>query len=103
MDDLSQYADPLTIEVLKRVLPSNELQPKLTSIKWSTEIVVSIELPAPLGAEYSFSIYLLPEKQIHAELVGVESVSSKDFWYMPFEDAAFNNSVEKLDRAFAST
>jgi hypothetical protein len=64
----------------------------------STEPSVSVELPVPADAEYGFRLYFQPERQIGATLLAADGTDY--FWYMPFEDAAFANSVEDLDGAF---
>src|ERR1051326_4838079 len=56
-----------------------------------------IELPAPLGADYAFILWLGgSEKQISARLTSGERAY---FWYRPFEEAEFR-SAEELDKAY---
>jgi hypothetical protein len=97
--ELSRYVDELTIEALHRLLPNVEFELIFTPVSGLSEPAVSIKLPVPPGAEYSFSLWFRPEKQIHANLVDADPARPY-FWYMPFEDAAFKNSVEQLDKAF---
>jgi hypothetical protein len=114
--ELSEYVDELTIAALQRLLPGMTFEPILIPlprprsseelsitppIPRPSEFSVFLNLPAAPSADYYFRLYLLPEKQIHAVLLDVET--TEYFWYMGFEDAAFNNSVEKLDKAFLET
>jgi hypothetical protein len=104
--DLSAYVDEPTITALQRLLPGVAFEPILTPLRWrlglsaKSDFSVHVNLPAAPGAEYSFELYFRPEKQIHAKLINADSLY---FWYMPFEEAAFNNSLEKLDGAFIET
>ncbi len=96
--ELLNYIDATTVEGLKRLLPSVKFEPIITPMQGSPDSSVSIELPVPPRADYGFVVYLKPERQISAQLVG--QLSDLYFWYMPFEDSAFGYSVEKLDGAF---
>jgi hypothetical protein len=99
--DAHRYIDEQTLTFLKQRFPDTDFVPQLTTLKRSSRPAVHIDLPLPPGADYFFRLYLDPERQIHARLA---NANAKDyFWYMPFEDAAFGNSVEKLDREFLRT
>jgi hypothetical protein len=99
--DLSKYIDEPMLMSLRRLLPNAAFQPILTPSSMSVEPSVSVELPVPADAEYGFRLYFQPERQIGARLLAADGTDY--FWYMPFEDAAFRNSVEDLDAAFART
>jgi len=62
---------------------------------------VLFQLPTAPNADYRFLLYFEPEMQIHAELLGTGH--KRYFWYMPFEEAAYRNDLEKLFTAFADT
>jgi hypothetical protein len=100
--ELSRYVDEPTIAALKRLLPNAEFEPILEPLSGSSEPVVSIELPAPVEAQYSFVLTFKPEKQISARLLNTGPAERPYFWYMPFEDGTFRNSLE-LDKAFVET
>jgi hypothetical protein len=108
--DLSSYVDELTFTELQRLLPGVAFEPIITPLRWRSLSVVPHEsdfsvyqqLPPAPGAEYSFELCFRPERQIHATLIDADP-SRPYFWYMPFEDAAFGNSVVKLDKAFLET
>jgi hypothetical protein len=108
--DLGSYVDAPTITALQRLLPDVAFAPILTPLRWRSglsvipheDFSVHVNLPPAPGAEYSFELCFRPEKQVHAKLINADP-SRLYFWYMPFEEAAFNNSVEKLDRAFIET
>jgi hypothetical protein len=99
--ELSQYVDEPMLAALRRLLPNATLQPVLRPLSWSAYPSVSVALPVPAGAEYGFKLYFQPERQISARLLVADGTYY--FWYMPFEDAAFRNSVEELDAAFVQT
>jgi len=99
--ELGRYLDERTLAALHRLLPNFAFEPVLAPVSGLSEPSVTIQLPVPAGAEYSFSLTVQPEKQIHARLVNTEP-ETEYFWYMPFEDAEFKNSIE-LDRAFVET
>jgi hypothetical protein len=109
--DLSNYVDGSTTAALQRLLPGVVLEPVLTPLRWRSGLTVvphesgfsvQINIPAAPGADYSFWLLFQPERQIGAALIGADPARPY-FWYMPFEDAAYNNSVEKLDGAFFET
>jgi hypothetical protein len=108
--DLGTYVDEPTITALQRLLPGVAFKPILTPLRWRSglslipdeDFIVHVNLPAAPGAEYSFELYVRPEKQIHAKLINAD-LWGLYFWSMRFEEAAFNNSLEKLDAAFIET
>ena len=100
--ELIEFVDEPTIAAMNRLLPNIEFEPILEPVSGSRHPSVSVELPAPTGAEYLFKVYFRPERQIHARLVHVEN-SRYYFWYRPFEDAEFKNSTERLNGAFLNT
>lgn len=104
--DLGRYVDEPTVAALHRLLPRLVFEPILTpmpssSVTIDPPMAVGVDLfPAP-DADYSFHLTFQPEKQIHARLIGADS--KQYFWYMPFEEAAFSYSLERLDNAFIET
>ena len=94
---VDQYIDDATGDLLRRLLPSYVVQPHFTALP-SGHRTVHLDLPLPTSAEYGFQLWVYPEKQISARLLG--SNSRGYFWYMPFEEAAYGNSIEKVDLAF---
>jgi hypothetical protein len=99
---LSQYVDEPTLAALDRLLPGAVLEPIVKSVRLSKSLAVSVELPAAPEADYRFVLFFQPERQIHARLLQSD-LKHYYFWYRPFEDAEFGNSVEKLDNAFNET
>jgi hypothetical protein len=99
--ELSQYVDEPTLAALQRLLPDAPFQPILMPLSGSADRSVSVKLPVPADAEYGFTLYFQPERQIAATLLVADAADY--FWYMPFEDAAFHNSVQELDAAFIKT
>jgi hypothetical protein len=96
------HVDDVTIAALQTLLPEVAFQQISSPIPRSSESAVFISLPASSGADYSFKLWLLPEKQIQAVLLADDS-SEISFWYRPFEDADFNNSVDLRNKAFLET
>lgn len=100
--DLYQYVDEATVAALQRLLPNVIFNPIVKPIASSKASSVSIELPAASGGEYLFVLFFSPQRQIHARLLPANT-RQYYFWYRPFEDAEFGNSIEKLDCAFMET
>jgi hypothetical protein len=100
--ELKSFVDRPIIAELQLMLPGVEMEPIVSPLPGSSELSVRIDLPASLGAEFSYKLGLQPERQIHAAVVGANGVQQY-FWYMPFEDAGFKGSSEKLDKAFLET
>ncbi len=100
--ELSRYVDESTLVALQRLFPSVAFEPIIEHLPDSPELSVHVNLPAPIGAEYSFKLWFRPEKQIHAALIDADSPQLY-FLYRPFEEAEFKNSAEKLNIAFLET
>lgn len=87
------------IETLNRLLP-DFVVPPVSQGKGHAR-GTWIDLPTAVGAEYFFQISTSPE-QIAVQLTK-EGADSNYFWYMPFEDADYGGSMEKLDQHFCET
>jgi hypothetical protein len=90
------------LESLKSLLPNAALDPIVKALSWSRYPASSVDLPAPPEADYRFHLTLRPERQIHANPLHLGEAHYY-FWYRPFEEAEFGNSIEKLDGAFLET
>jgi hypothetical protein len=95
--ELTEYVDERITALLKRLLPNLAIEPTLTPLARSSKPSAHINLPAAPRADYHFRLYLLPEKQIHAVLLN--AAAEFYFWYMPFEEAEYDDSVD----AFVAT
>jgi hypothetical protein len=87
--------------LLNRLLPGFEkdLIAKSPTSQKSAELLLKLP-PAP-DADYQFLLWLEPEMQIHARLLGTGQNYS--FWYMPFEAAGYREDLGNLGKAFAET
>lgn len=101
--NLSELVDERMVAALNRTLPGVTFEPMVeTHSRYDRS--VRVELPAPPDSEYQFILTLQPERQIHARLLRhLDTEQYNYFWYRPFEDAEFRNSMEKLDAAFIET
>jgi hypothetical protein len=99
--DADRCIDEQTLTFLRRWLPDADFAPQLNTLNGSSRPAVYVDLPPQTGADYFFRLYFDPERQIHARLLNTDA--KHYFWYMPFEDAAFGNSAEKLDKEFLRT
>ena len=95
---LSEFVDERIVVALNRTLPGVAFEPILKTHSRSGIRSVTVELPAPQGAEYQFVLTFQPEKQIHARLLGTQQ--NNYFWYRTFEETESRNSIEKVDAAF---
>jgi len=99
---LANYVEDSVVTRLRSILSASELiatvdhVPSQSDDRGEFTSSVSLPLPVPSGAEYSFTLYFSPEFQIHAHLL---SAPAKFFWYMPFENAGYD-SVPELNSAF---
>jgi hypothetical protein len=88
------------IETLNRLLPDFVVQPVAEGDGQSRSS--RIDLPMAVGAEYVFELWIRPEKQIGARLIeGGEDCNY--FWYLPFEESDYRDSIEMLDQYFCDT
>src|SRR5690242_11049526 len=99
--EMIQFVDEPTLAALNHLLPNVEFEPILKTVDGLKEPSVSIELPAPTGADYFYRVCFRPERQIHARLVHVEN-SHYYFWYRPFEESQ-SSYTERLNKAFVDT
>lgn len=101
--NLSEFVDERMVAALNRSLPGIGFEP-IVKTHLGDVRSVRVELPAPPEAEYQFILTLQPERQIHARLLRYLDTQQRNyFWYRPFQDAEFRNSMEKLDAAFIET
>lgn len=103
---LANYVETSVVTRLRSILSASELIATVDHVPsqsnnrgefMSSIRSVSLPLAVPSGAEYSFTLYFSPEFQIHAHLL---NAPAKYFWYMPFEEAGYRNSVPELTSAF---
>jgi hypothetical protein len=88
------------IETLNRLLPDFVVQPVSQGDGHTGS--TRIDLPAAIGAEYLFELWIRPETQIGARLIE-GGADCNYFWYLPFEDTDYGSSMEKLDQHFCET
>jgi hypothetical protein len=89
------------VAFIKHLLPSVVVEPDTKPELGLKGPSYHICLPCPSGADYRFTLWLgSGEKQISARLL--TAGEGLDFWYMPFEGAAFR-SAEQLGKAFLET
>jgi len=95
------YLEERARALLRRLLPTFDAHPISQAIPRTTERSVKVNLPTAVTADYSFVLYFSPEMQISAKLVlADDAVDYPHFWYLPFESAAFRDSVDALEDAF---
>lgn len=98
---LSEFVDERIVIALNRILPGVSLEPILETHSRSGIRSVSVELPAPQGAEYQFVLTFQPEKQIHAKVLPrLGTQQNNYFWYRPFEETESRDFNEKVDARF---
>jgi hypothetical protein len=85
-------------DTLQRMLTGISLETKYSSLQSSPEPSVYIDLPDARNSDYSFTIWLEPEMQIHARL-SKDDFNNCGFWYRAFEAAEFRNP-DDLGNAF---
>ena len=101
---LSEFVDERIVVALNRTLPGFAFEPILKTHSRSGIRSVTVELPAPQGAEYQFVLGFQPEKQIHARLLPHAGMEQNNyFWYRPFEETESRDLNDKVDAAFIST
>jgi hypothetical protein len=95
------YVDEATCILLNRLLPDFAIEPKQHILESTGQAVgLYLDLPAAPAADYHLRLWVSPEIQISAELLG--NVAANCFWYMPFPSSAYGNS-EELQKSLDNT